>query len=134
MGRIGHHCGVLSLAVFYHEWSSARKSGYCTGTLLTPYFTKKRDFSLSPWVPWGKNPRIPSPPFPALLVAGLSLPCTCHLFATALGFAALQLCTPCPARMPCSSSYSCRVRYISSTPLGFFSHSCPSACCFPESC
>lgn len=42
VGRTDHHCGDLSSAAFYHEQSSAHKSGQCTGTLLTSDLTKQR--------------------------------------------------------------------------------------------
>lgn len=88
VGRICYYCGILFSAAFsYHEWSSACRSGRCTGTPLTP--DKKRILHHLPGCLRG-NPGISEPllpprkPLPALFgsraATGQPQPFFCHCF------------------------------------------------------
>lgn len=114
VGRICYYCGILFSAAFsYHEWSSACRSGRCTGTPLTP--DKKRILHHLPGCLRG-NPGISEPPSPSMEASpcpvrepGSHWPTPALLLPLLWGFCC---CTtqPLPAGTPlCGSSYSHRI-------------------------
>lgn len=127
----------FSAAFSYHERSSARMSGWCTGTLLTPDLTEG-PFTIYPGAR-GEIPGSPSsfplqvslswpcrgvgqpPPSPAVLLPQLWVFCYCSH-------------APLPAGTAQSSSYSCGVADTSRLPFQDFAGPCRSSLLLPGSC